>query len=144
MLAIGYSPFNDVNLSRSHILNRENKDNSVVHNQFDNQGNNVNSDVAYNKFSDTPQGSLQNLENDTYLTNARKNTVNSVGNTNASGKSNIVTNDLFNSVDQYIEYVSGRNGMKSYSKELQEFRKTFLNIDMEVIKELKDLFFGLW
>lgn len=35
--------------------------------------------TAWDKYSDTPQGSVQNLENDTYLTNARKNTINNSG-----------------------------------------------------------------
>lgn len=31
-------------------------------------------DLAWDKYSDTPQGTISNLNNDTYLTNARKNT----------------------------------------------------------------------
>lgn len=46
--------------------------------------------------------------------------------------------------DDYIEHVIGkRNGM-TYSKMLQEYRETFLNIDMMIINELNDLFLNLW
>lgn len=46
--------------------------------------------------------------------------------------------------DDYVEHVAGkRNGM-TYSKLLQEYRETFLNIDMMIIDELSDLFMNLW
>lgn len=132
----------------------------------------------YDKYSDTPQGSLQNVQNDTYLTNARmindtdsqtgETTVSgndtskgtTTANTNADGTSdterNISTNDSeeksvsqnvnknLSSIDDYIEHVKGKNGGVSYSAMLNEFRTTFLNIDMQIIDELSDLFINLW
>lgn len=132
----------------------------------------------YDKYSDTPQGSLQNVQNDTYLTNARmindtdsqtgETTVSgndtskgiTTANTNADGTSdterNISTNDSeeksvsqnvnknLSSIDDYIEHVKGKNGGVSYSAMLNEFRTTFLNIDMQIIDELSDLFMNLW
>ena len=146
----------------------------------------------YDKYSDTPQGSLQNVQNDTYLTNARmvndnntqtgKTTVSgsdtSTGSTTAdtstatnstsetshtgsttdetSGKQNTTSADTekrnatqtankeLTSLDDYLEHVKGKNGGVSYSAMLNEFRTTFLNIDMQVINELSDLFMNLW
>ena len=137
-------------------------------------------------YSDTPQGALTNVENETYLTNARKktgentktDTGSSTGETTATvsgsdtntttGKvdisansdteqeaestSNFTNNDTFNSsqvknaesTEDYLESVSGKQGGASYSKMLMEYRDTFLNIDMQVIDSLSDLFFGLW
>lgn len=145
-------------------------------------------------YSDTPQGALTNVENETYLTNARKkigsgtktDTGSSTGTTNvtvadegesstsgtdsntttgevnvsASGETNqegnstntYTNNDTFNSsqiknaesTEDYLETVSGKQGGASYSKMLMEYRDTFLNIDMQVIESLSDLFFGLW
>lgn len=137
-------------------------------------------------YSDTPQGALTNVENETYLTNARKkigegtktdtgsstgttnvtvtgkdsNTttgkvdVNASGETNHEGNSttNYTSNDTFNSnqvknaesTEDYLETVIGKQGSASYSKMLMEYRDTFLNIDMQVIDALSDLFFGLW
>jgi hypothetical protein len=46
--------------------------------------------------------------------------------------------------EQYIETVRGSSGGASYAKRIAEFRKNILNIDMDVIRELDDLFFGLW
>lgn len=115
-------------------------------------------------YSDTPQGAITGLENENYLTNARKVTnvddeteSNTVANTqngestqnendSATGTSNGTkkSNGSNNSTEEYIETISGKQGTDSYSKLLQEFRKTMLNIDMQVIDEFGELFFGLW
>ncbi len=136
------------------------------------------SKTHYDKYSDTPQGSLQNVQNDTYLTNARmiNDTDNQIGETVVSGNDtstgttttdskadgtndterDISTNDReeksvsqnlnknLNSIDDYIEHVKGKNGGVSFSAMLNEFRTTFLNIDMQIINELNDLFMNLW
>lgn len=50
----------------------------------------------------------------------------------------------FNNLSEYIENVTGkRNGM-TYSEMLKEFRETFLNIDVDILKDLEPLFMGLW
>lgn len=59
------------------------------------------------------------------------------------GSSEIGSKNL-NNVEDYFEHVIGKRGSTSYSKMLEEFRKTFLNIDLMIINELKDLFFVLW
>lgn len=132
----------------------------------------------YDKYSDTPQGSLQNVKNDTYLTNARmiNDTDNQTGKTTINGSDeskgtsasntktnnavdttrNIATNDRENrnttqsanrdltSLDDYLEHVKGKNGGASYSTLLNEYRQTFLNIDVQIINELDELFMLLW
>lgn len=133
-------------------------------------GNTVNNDTRKDLYSETPQGSLDNVENETYLTNARKlvdtknetrtNTGNStstvnttyedtISETNTNSFNEDTTTDRtgnikLNSTDDYIQTIVGKSGGQSYSKLLEEFRKTFLNIDMQVINELSDLFFCLW
>lgn len=61
---------------------------------------------------------------------------------NDSFESNQIKNA--ESTEDYLEIVSGKQGTGSYSKLLMEYRNTFLNIDMQVIDSLSDLFFGLW
>lgn len=169
-------------------------------------------------YSDTPQGALNNVEDEDYLTNARKkladvtkndtttssdtsnskvtgsdsssttgssststtgadsrtssgtetstttgtNTNSSTGkiDTTNRGEDNQVGNttsnfnntDSYNrdlvknaeSTEDYLESVAGKRGGTSYSKMLMEYRSTFINIDMQVIESLSDLFFGLW
>lgn len=130
------------------------------------------------KYSDTPQGSIADLEKGKYLTNA---TINSaVVNDNSSatssdkatttrnintGKEQITTHDSSTttngtttndtkseqsnnsnnaSIDDYLEHVKGKQGGASYASLLKEYRETFLNIDMEVIKRLNTLFMLVW
>lgn len=61
-------------------------------------------------------------------------------NTTKSGN----TSGTITNTDEYVERVYGKTGGYTYSKALMEYRKTLLNIDMMIIDDLKDLFFGLW
>lgn len=49
-----------------------------------------------------------------------------------------------NTTEDYAEHVVGKIAGKSYTQLLMEFRESFLNIDMLIIRDLNDLFFGLW
>lgn len=115
-------------------------------------------------YSDTPQGALTGVENETYLTNARKvtdsgnsntdvdETVTDDGTSEVKGVNSQTVNSTLNNTnaksgtkgDAFSEDVRGKMGSASYSKMLIEYRDTFINIDMQVIDEFKDLFFGLW
>lgn len=48
-----------------------------------------------------------------------------------------------NATDAYVSKVTGLTGITA-SSALQQFRETFLNIDMLVIGELEELFMGIW
>lgn len=54
------------------------------------------------------------------------------------------SNTAISNLEQYTEKVFGRNGGRSFAATLNEFRETFLNIDMMIIRDLGDLFFTLW
>lgn len=115
-------------------------------------------------YSDTPQGALTGVESETYLTNARKitdsgnsntdidETVTDAGTSEVKGVNSQTVNSTLNNTnaksgakgDTFSESVTGKMGGGSYSKMLIEYRDTFINIDMQVIDEFKDLFFGLW
>lgn len=139
-------------------------------------------------YSDTPQGSLSNVDSNAYLTNYRRITddeddredIDTVVNddtvesgsdsyqesgttsnteTITHGKTNaktgveqaaLATNKTtqkatnLSTTENYIESVVGNNGSYNFSRLLQDFRDTFLNIDMMVIEEFKGLFMGLW
>ena len=120
------------------------------------------------KYSDTPQGSVSDLTNGTYLTNAREITDNesSKADSKSSNDSQLNENEVrknnreskrtvnrnltgekkesLKNTEQYLETVKGKQGSESYSKLLQEYRETFINIDMLVIGELTDLFMNIW
>lgn len=99
-----------------------------------NNENTTNNNISRDLYSDTPQGALQGVESETYLTDARK--ISDSGSSNSSGSGN--------SNDDYLENIKGKRGGENYSDMLKKYRDTFLNIDMMVINELEDLFFNLW
>lgn len=47
-------------------------------------------------------------------------------------------------LENYLENVHGKRGMKSFSALLKEYRSTFLNIDAMILEELEPLFMQLW
>lgn len=61
-----------------------------------------------------------------------------------TGTSSGTTSGTVSNVDEYVERVFGKQGSKSYSNMLKEFRETIVNIDSMIIDELEDLFFKLW
>lgn len=181
---IQFDPLNDVNVTTTHEKNAESG--TVFTGNYSDNKEEASNDTARttnsstsessasgstdrttsekDKYSDTPQGSLQNVEDGTYLTNARvkdvtenvattdmqngsaSGTVDFVADTNKSGTETRASNEdtKVNSTEDYITKVVGKSGAGSYSKMLQEYRETFLNIDKMVIDEFSDLFMGLW
>lgn len=74
-----------------------------------------------------------------------RNTVDtSVRNGSTTDASTGSTTGAVSNTDEYVERVFGKQGTKSYSNMLLEFRKTIINIDAMIIEELEDLFFKLW
>lgn len=105
-------------------------------------------DNVWDKYSDTPQGTIQNIDNSTYLTYARnvtdaKMTSGQASNTRNESVTKQATTD-FDSASQYAKHVEGMIGINNIPKIIKEFRETFLNIDEMIINELTDLFFNLW
>lgn len=100
------------------------------------------------KFSNTPQGSIENL--DTYLTEA---TVD-IGATNTTVTHNNTVNTLNNgettttgSESGSVKHTltrKGNQGVNTYAHDMRELRETFLNIDLQIIRELNDLFLGVY
>lgn len=61
-----------------------------------------------------------------------------------NSKNDVIKNNQINSLDEYTEHVSGKRGGVTYSAMLKEFRETFLNVDMMIIRELEPLFMQIW
>ena len=62
-----------------------------------------------------------------------------------NGHTNNITGKIKNvNTEDFIQRVSGKRGGLTYSKMLDEFRKTFLNIDRMILNDLESLFIGLW
>lgn len=90
------------------------------------------------RFSDTPQGALTGLENNEYMSSARI----SDNVDNSSVTSNLTS--VLSNTDEYLETVKGKQGTADYSSLILKYRQTFVNIDMMIIGELRELFMGIW
>ena len=98
------------------------------------------------KFSNTPQGSIDNL--DSYLTEAtvESNSGTTNDTTNAITTSEI-TNESTGSESGTVRHTltkKGAMGVTTFGHDMIEYRQSFLNIDLMLIKELNDLFLGIY
>lgn len=116
----------------------------------DNRKNNT-----WDLYSDTPQGAVNgilgaedepSIGKNGYLTNARHTFGDTDGSTGSTtyGRTDTTNYGKTTKDDStYWETIQGYRGFIP-SKSLLEYRKTFLNIDMMIIDDLKELFFLLW
>lgn len=94
------------------------------------------SSTGWNMFSDTPQGSIEGLENGDYLTNATKDL--------NDGTSNSKSATTFTNNTNGTETINGFSGI-TYSKMLKEYRESFANIKQIFIDDFKSkLTLKLW
>ena len=61
-----------------------------------------------------------------------------------NGVRNVKENGVISNMAEYEEHIVGKRSYMTYSKMLQEFRETFLNIDMMILEELKPCFMNIW
>ncbi len=137
---IEFNPMHDVEVTTTHSGKGTEKGSGTKDNTSTAQSN-TNSNRK-ERYSDTPQGGLTGIENNTYLTSATINEISDNGSTNITD--NETSSKNINTTEEYTESIIGKNGGENFSVMLNKFRETFLNIDMQVINEFDDLFFGLW
>ena len=131
---------------------------STSHNEsngLDSEVNNSNK-KGVSRFSDTPQGQLDSIEDNTYLTQAtigdEDTATNRSGVSNRTGdtETNVDTSGTFETARSDTanrdrsEHVKGKMGMKSKASMVIEYRKAILNIDMEIVGRLSDLFMNVY
>lgn len=153
-----FNPFYDVDLTRSregsgtsNKTSNNTETNSGTSKNVSSGSGTSNTDTL-NRFSDTPQNSMDTqgiadsvplttvtkVNEDNTTTNESTDTLTRNDNKTGSGIENI------NNTDKYIETVKGKQGTENYSSLLKKFRETFLNIDMMIIEDCSDCFFTLW
>lgn len=117
---------------------------------------------TWSYYSDTPQGGIEGIQNNEYLTNATHNTGTDSTDSTLSGSNNETETEKKSDTTQskqdgssdeneveegkrdesYVDRITGYEG--NQSEMLLKFRETFLNIDMMIIDGLKDLFFTIY
>lgn len=153
-----FNPFYDVDLTRnregsgtSNRTSNNTETNSGTSKNVSGGSSKSNTDTL-NRFSDTPQNSMdtQGIADSVPLTTVTK--VNEDNTTTNESTDTLTRNDNktgngtenINNTDKYIETVKGKQGTENYSSLLKKFRETFLNIDMMIIEDCSDCFFTLW
>jgi len=153
-----FNPFYDVDLTRSRegsgTSNRTSNNTETNSDTSKNvsSGSGTSNTDTLNRFSDTPQNSMdtQGIADSVPLTTVTK--VNEDNTTTNESTDTLTRNysktgsgtENINNTDKYIETVKGKQGTENYSSLLKKFRETFLNIDMMIIEDCSDCFFTLW
>lgn len=162
-----FNPFYDVDVTKTHEGESNGTEASVetdgntrtLNTQTKDDVDTDRSNTHWDLYSDTPQGGINGITadndsvaNNTYLTDARKITDNGsetvdgtrreTGTITDNGNRN--RNATASNLTEYTERVVGKQGGVSYAKLLEEFRKTFLQIDARIMEELEPLFMQIW
>lgn len=155
----------DKNVRTDNLANKNTRtDNLATENSHEDHDTDSGTNDNLTAYSDTPQNGLKGVTELNYLTNATKvngsdnkkhdnngsyNIKNTGTQVDDATQTGTVSNDgsgtkKYDNTDEYLEHVKGKRGTDSYAKILQEYRKTFLNIDQMIINSLSDLFMGVW
>lgn len=147
-----FEPLEDVNVTTTH--QRDTAGNKNDKNQRDTNVTGTGSADGssngdeWNKFSDTPQGSVANVDNSTYLTDARNiTTENGYQDHTQTSSDTHNTEELdhsYSDQEKFGETIKGKRGGGTYSEMIMKYREALLNVDMMVIREFEDLFLKLW
>lgn len=95
-----------------------------------------------NRFSDTPQGSIENLDN--YMTSATKDNETNTGTATVTGSDSSESSSKNTGSTTHTLTRRGNIGVQPLGGEVQNIREAFINIDLMVINELKDLFIQVY
>lgn len=144
-----FDPFNDVDYTRQGQRKLDEDESTTATSTGTQTGatSDTHSGTQWNTYSDTPQGALNGVSTENYLTNARKITdsENDSGTSSTNTQSNGSGTRALDNTEDYLEHIFGKmNGSVNYSDALLKYRNTFINIDLMIIDSLSDLFLNLW
>ena len=100
--------------------------------------------ISKDKYSDTPQGTITNVDNDSYLTDYRNVTDTETGNTTHTGTQRNAGSENNEGTQEITAHEYGYRGGKLYAEILSEYTEKVINIDLMIVNELSDLFMKLW
>ena len=115
------------------ILNNEDYTETLERHASSNTNLNGGSDV-WNVENDTPQGEInkEDVISGKYASNI------------TAGKSTNTSTSADNTNENYTRHIKGKRGSVTYNKLISEYRKNIINIDEQIINDLKDLFMGIY
>ena len=123
--------FSDVDLTRTYT--EQSSENSTASSTGTTSGTGTNT----GKYSETPQGTITNLQQDKYLTNAQisetENSTNATSQSTGEGTRNATREEV----------TKGKQGMQSYSSLLKEYLEAVQNIDQKLLEAMEEIFMGV-
>lgn len=139
-------PFGNVDITESFTQTKTGTSCGSSESSSSSEGNatKTGSENGSQKFSDTPQGSISNLDN--YLTNATVNQ-SSVSDSENQSSSASGTSQSSGETSEELTHTftkKGNQGVNTYAHDMIEFRQSFINVDMMIINELNPLFLGVY
>lgn len=142
------NPLNNVD----YTINRTGNDNTNRNTNSNDTENNTQSTTSTNagksteKNSNTPQGSIQDLEAGNYMSGAAiiDNNQNSSQNANFTSNKNRSENSTENKKSDSSDTIMGVNGSKNLYEILKGYSENIVNIDLLVMENLEDLFMQIW
>ena len=142
------NPLNNVD----YTINRTGNDNTNRNTNSNDTENNTQSTTSTNagksieKNSNTPQGSIQDLEAGNYMSGAAiiDNNQNSSQNANFTSNKNRTENSTENKKSDSSDMISGVNGSKNLFEILKSYSENIVNIDLLVMESLEELFMQIW
>lgn len=151
-VAADFDFLTDVDVYTDHDKTGSGSSNSGSNASNENTTNTVNHSVSSSegtsKYSDTPQGTLSGLMDDSYLTSATVNndSSSSDGNSDSTskGSSSSKTDSSFSDKENTADHLYGKRGSMTYTQMMVEYREAAISVDQMIIDELKDLFMQIW
>lgn len=138
--SLEYNPLQDINVNSTESRTINNTNSNTLNSTSSTSNSNSNSGLQVN--SNTPQGQISKsgILNGDYASNTSA--MENESNSTISDTSTSSTNGTNNTIESVSKSNVGSN--KSKQELLLQYRKTILNIDEMIMKELNDLFIGLW
>lgn len=133
-------PLGNYNLSRT--LTRTGTDDTTTNGTNNETLDNTLTQSTKQGFSRTPQGTLANVETNAYLSEVTIDTFTANSDSSRDTTTNETKDRDYN--ETVTETVKGKNSGISNAEILQQYRQTFLNIDLQIINELEPLFMSIW
>ena len=128
--------------SFEHVINEHN-DTKTDTEHRQNDGYNKQSGETWTKHSDTPQGGIDGLVDDEYMSSAEK--IEPGQRDDFENHSRVLSGNVKNNGDYDNKiYRTGKFGTQSYQSLIKEWRENIIDIESMIIEECSDLFFGLW
>lgn len=133
---LNYDILTDVNVKTEADRDAKNKSESTT----DAKGSGTGSGKTTSKHSNTPQGGLDGIESDRYLSSADI----SDSSNKSSSTNNVTSSGNASTTEEYVQMITGKRGGQTYTAMIAEYAEKLKNIDRMVIGELEDLFMQIW